>query len=69
MPSGKVVAMREEVIKLIPRLMYFNPEGKKGDMGRFEDAFDIAVEGVLKRVEGLRKKIEKRFLIFLKSIL
>ncbi|ESQ51397.1 hypothetical protein EUTSA_v10016337mg [Eutrema salsugineum] len=58
-PRGKVVAMREEVIRLIPRLMYFNPSGKRGDVGRFEDAFDVAVEGVLQRVEGLRKKIEE----------
>nr|VDD13820.1 unnamed protein product [Brassica oleracea] len=58
-PRGKVVAMREEVIKLIPRLMYFNPSGKRGDAGRFEDAFDVAVEGVLGRVEGLRKRIEE----------
>ncbi|XP_009140960.2 probable xyloglucan galactosyltransferase GT11 [Brassica rapa] len=58
-PKAKVVAMREEVIKLIPRLMYFNPSGKRGDAGRFEDAFDVAVEGVLGRVEGLRKRIEE----------
>ncbi|KFK32245.1 hypothetical protein AALP_AA6G216800 [Arabis alpina] len=58
-PRAKVVAMREEVIKLIPRLMYFNPSGKRGDAGRFEDAFDVAVEGVLQRVEGLRKRIEE----------
>ncbi|CAF1830212.1 unnamed protein product [Brassica oleracea var. botrytis] len=58
-PRGKVVAMREEVVKLIPRLMYFNPSGKRGDAGRFEDAFDVAVDGVLQRVEGLRKRIEK----------
>ncbi|KAG2308522.1 hypothetical protein Bca52824_028270 [Brassica carinata] len=58
-PRAKVVAMREEVIKLIPRLMYFNPSGKRGDAGRFEDAFDVAVEGVLGRVEGLRKRIEE----------
>ncbi|CAF2165677.1 hypothetical protein HID58_026219 [Brassica napus] len=58
-PRGKVVAMREEVVKLIPRLMYFNPSGKRGDAGRFEDAFDVAVDGVLQRVEGLRKRIEE----------
>ncbi|CAH8282514.1 unnamed protein product [Eruca vesicaria subsp. sativa] len=58
-PREKVVAMREEVIKLIPRLMYFNPSGKRGDVGRFEDAFDVAVDGVLGRVEGLRKRIEE----------
>ncbi|KAF8102740.1 hypothetical protein N665_0196s0033 [Sinapis alba] len=58
-PRAKVVAMREEVIRLIPRLMYFNPSGKRGDVGRFEDAFDVAVDGVLQRVEGLRKRVEE----------
>lgn len=60
-PRGKVVAMREEVIKLIPRLMYFNASGKREDAGRFEDAFDVAVGGVLKRVEGLRKRLEEGY--------
>lgn len=58
-PRTKVFAMREQVIRLIPRLMYFNPSSKSEDTGRFEDAFDVAVEGVLERVEGLRKRIEE----------
>ncbi|CAA7017617.1 unnamed protein product [Microthlaspi erraticum] len=60
-PRGKVMKMREEVIKLIPRLMYFNPSGKREDAGRFVDAFDVAVEGVLQRVERLRKRIEEGY--------
>ncbi|XP_010414451.2 PREDICTED: probable xyloglucan galactosyltransferase GT11 [Camelina sativa] len=58
-PRTRVFAMREQVIRLIPRLMYFNPSSKSEDTGRFEDAFDVAVEGVLQRVEGLRKRIEE----------
>ncbi|XP_002862801.2 probable xyloglucan galactosyltransferase GT11 [Arabidopsis lyrata subsp. lyrata] len=58
-PRTKIFAMREQVIRLIPRLMYFNPSSKSEDTGRFEDAFDVAVEGVLERVEGLRKRIEE----------
>ncbi|CAN8315206.1 unnamed protein product [Cochlearia groenlandica] len=58
-PRAKVWSMRDEVVNLIPKLMYFDPSGKREDAGRFEDAFDVAVEGVLKRVEGLRKRIEE----------
>ncbi|XP_010686167.1 probable xyloglucan galactosyltransferase GT11 [Beta vulgaris subsp. vulgaris] len=50
-PKEKVVAMREEVIKLIPKVIYANPSSK---LERFEDAFDIAVKGVLSRIEGIR---------------
>ncbi|XP_010521851.1 PREDICTED: probable xyloglucan galactosyltransferase GT11 [Tarenaya hassleriana] len=56
-PRAKVVAMREEVIKLIPRVMYFDPSSKR--VGGFEDAFDVAVKGVLERVEGIRGKMEE----------
>lgn len=55
-PKSEVLAMREEVIKLIPRIIYANP---KSSLERFEDAFDIAVKGVLERVEKVRKKVEE----------
>ncbi|GFY81477.1 exostosin family protein [Actinidia rufa] len=47
-PEGEVSAMREEVIRLIPRIMFANPMGK---LETLEDAFDIAVKGVLERVK------------------
>ncbi|XP_057502573.1 probable xyloglucan galactosyltransferase GT13 [Actinidia eriantha] len=48
-PEGEVSAMREEeVVRLIPRIMFANPMGK---LETLEDAFDIAVKGVLERVE------------------
>ena len=50
--EGEVFAMREEVIRLIPKIIFANPMGR---LGTFEDAFDIAIEGVLKRVENIRK--------------
>ncbi|XP_021863654.2 xyloglucan galactosyltransferase KATAMARI1 homolog [Spinacia oleracea] len=46
-PKEKVVAMREEVIKLIPNVIYANPNSK---LQRFGDAFDVAVKGVLNRI-------------------
>ncbi|KAL3524202.1 hypothetical protein ACH5RR_017036 [Cinchona calisaya] len=44
----KVKIMREKVIEYIPRMVYAKPnEGLEG----IKDAFDIAIEGVLKRVK------------------
>lgn len=51
-PRSKISAMREEVIKLIPRVIYANPRYR---LQTLEDAFDIAVKGVLERVETVRK--------------
>ncbi|CAL4917042.1 unnamed protein product [Urochloa decumbens] len=51
-PPETVRAMREEVIRLIPRLVYADPRVKRAD---FKDAFDIAVEAVLDRVAKRRR--------------
>ncbi|XP_047340616.1 probable xyloglucan galactosyltransferase GT12 [Impatiens glandulifera] len=51
----EVMAMREEVVKLIPKLLYVNPM-KKVEKG-LEDAFEIAVKGVLERIKERQKKI------------
>lgn len=56
MSKEEVVAMREEVIKLIPVVVYADPRLKKAN---FEDAFDIAVKGVLERVEIMRREMEE----------
>ncbi|XP_021888937.1 probable xyloglucan galactosyltransferase GT14 [Carica papaya] len=45
--EDRVVALREAVIKLIPRVLYANPGSK---LGSFEDAFDIAITRILKRI-------------------
>ncbi|KAH9679791.1 putative xyloglucan galactosyltransferase GT14 [Citrus sinensis] len=45
-------AMREEVIRLIPNIVYANP---RSTMESLEDAFSIAVKGVLERVGNIRK--------------
>nr|GLL33613.1 probable xyloglucan galactosyltransferase GT11 [Ipomoea trifida] len=57
-PRGRVAAMREQVIRLIPKVIYANPRGR---LKREEDAFDLAVKGVIGRVERLRNKEEKEF--------
>ncbi|XP_052188496.1 LOW QUALITY PROTEIN: probable xyloglucan galactosyltransferase GT11 [Diospyros lotus] len=53
MPAAKVAAMREEVIKLIPKVVYADPSFSSR-LERVEDAFDLTVKGVLERVEKLR---------------
>ncbi|XP_048504407.1 xyloglucan galactosyltransferase KATAMARI1 homolog [Beta vulgaris subsp. vulgaris] len=45
-----VSAMREEVIKLIPRIIY-----ARKSLETFEDAFDVSVKKVLERIEDARR--------------
>ncbi|ONM06067.1 putative xyloglucan galactosyltransferase GT15 [Zea mays] len=47
-----VKAMREEVIRLIPRLVYADPRSRRVD---FTDAFDLATEAVINRVAKRRR--------------
>lgn len=47
----QVRAMREEVVRLIPRLIYGDPRSRPEG---FKDAVDVAVDGVLRRVGRLR---------------
>ncbi|KAG4995624.1 hypothetical protein JHK84_032593 [Glycine max] len=51
-PEGEVFAMREEVIKLLPNIIYADPRSK---LDCFEDAFDLAVKGMLERIEKVRE--------------
>jgi hypothetical protein len=46
-PPAAIEKMREEVIKLVPRLVYADPRYK---LETVKDAFDVAVDGVLERV-------------------
>ncbi|KAK2995936.1 hypothetical protein RJ640_003728 [Escallonia rubra] len=55
-PKSKVLAMREEVIRLIPKVIYADPRSK---LEKLEDAFDITVKGVLERMEMLRRGIRE----------
>ncbi|PKI77250.1 hypothetical protein CRG98_002371 [Punica granatum] len=53
-PRDKVVEMREEVVRMIPRIIYAD---RRDGVGAFEDAFDVAVKGILDRVERVRRVI------------
>nr|XP_004301786.2 PREDICTED: xyloglucan galactosyltransferase KATAMARI1 homolog [Fragaria vesca subsp. vesca] len=55
--SGReIVKMREEVIRLIPRVVYADPSNK---LKTHDDAFDISVKGVLERVDTIRKDMRE----------
>ena len=43
--------MREEIISLIPKIVYADPRCR---LETLEDAFDVAVEGVLERVKRIK---------------
>ncbi|KAJ3682447.1 hypothetical protein LUZ60_015020 [Juncus effusus] len=51
---GNVRKMREEVISLIPGLIYADPRSK---LETLKDAFDVAVEAVIRKVTKLRREI------------
>uniref|UniRef100_A0A7N0TCQ2 Exostosin GT47 domain-containing protein n=1 Tax=Kalanchoe fedtschenkoi TaxID=63787 RepID=A0A7N0TCQ2_KALFE len=53
-PARRVIMMREEVIKLIPKVIYADPRSK---LETVEDAFDITVKAVLNRVEKMRERM------------
>ncbi|KAJ4723091.1 putative Xyloglucan galactosyltransferase KATAMARI1 [Melia azedarach] len=52
----KVGSLREEVIRLIPRVIYADPRAK---LESIEDAFDLAVKGILERIEKVRGLIKE----------
>ncbi|KAM0918300.1 hypothetical protein ACQ4PT_008881 [Festuca glaucescens] len=51
-PPAKVARMREEVIRLIPRVMYRDPAAMDVT---FKDAFDVSVDAVIDRVAKRRR--------------
>lgn len=53
-PSEQVKHMREEVISLIPRLIYANPHSK---LETLKDAFDVSVLAMIDRVAELRRDV------------
>ncbi|XP_050367192.1 xyloglucan galactosyltransferase MUR3 [Argentina anserina] len=53
-PPEKVKAMREEVINLIPRVVYADPRSK---LETFKDAFDVSVQAIIDKVTKARKDI------------
>ncbi|XP_048227469.1 probable xyloglucan galactosyltransferase GT11 isoform X2 [Ricinus communis] len=55
-PKEKKMAMREQVIKLIPGVVYANP---RSNLKTLDDAFDITIDGVLERVDKIRSDIRE----------
>ncbi|TMW99007.1 hypothetical protein EJD97_003193 [Solanum chilense] len=55
-PKAQVAAMREEVIKLIPNVVYADPRTR---LETVKDAFDLAVKGVLGRVDVIREEMRQ----------
>ncbi|KAM7258773.1 hypothetical protein ACFE04_014514 [Oxalis oulophora] len=55
-PAYKVKAMRDEVINLIPKVIYADPRSR---LETLEDAFDISVKSLLKRVETTRTEMRQ----------
>lgn len=53
-PRQKVAAMRGEVIRLIPKVIYASSK-----LETLDDAFDISIKGVLERVSKIKKKMEE----------
>lgn len=53
-PPEQVKRMREEVIKLIPNLVYADPRSK---LHAFKDAFDVTVQSMVDKVTKLRKDL------------
>lgn len=53
-PSESIKIMREDVISLIPRIIYADPRSK---LETLKDAFDVAVQAVIDKVTKLRKDI------------
>ncbi|CAJ2652148.1 unnamed protein product [Trifolium pratense] len=56
--KGEVLAMREEIIRIIPRILYRYPSSR---LETLEDAFDVAVKGILGRIEAMRRKITNSY--------
>ncbi|KAJ0034042.1 hypothetical protein Pint_25531 [Pistacia integerrima] len=60
----EVAAMREEVIRLIPGIIYSDPRRVRKDES-LGDAFDLAVKGILERIEKFRS-VRLRYPLMLK---
>lgn len=56
-PRDRVWRMREKVLELMPRVMY-RRHGSSVDLRTKKDAFDIAVEGTLRRIKSRLQEAE-----------
>lgn len=51
--AAEVVAMREQVVRMIPSIVYRDPRARA--TGRFRDAVDVAIDGVIERVRRIKQ--------------
>ncbi|TVU45795.1 hypothetical protein EJB05_05297, partial [Eragrostis curvula] len=58
-PREQVAAMREHVVRLIPRIVYRDPRASSAG-GGFRDAVDVAVDGVIDRVDRIKRGLPPR---------
>ncbi|XP_017604685.2 xyloglucan galactosyltransferase KATAMARI1 homolog [Gossypium arboreum] len=54
------VAMKDEIIKMIPKVIYADPSSR---LGEIEDAFDLTIKGILDRVETVRNQMNEGRLV------
>ncbi|GER45718.1 exostosin family protein [Striga asiatica] len=55
-PTSRVAAMREKVIKLIPNVIYVDHRSR---LEKTKDAFDLAIRGMVQRVDALRREMKE----------
>ncbi|KMT05230.1 hypothetical protein BVRB_7g173740 [Beta vulgaris subsp. vulgaris] len=55
-PMQKVEEMREEIIQLIPKIIYADPRCK---LETLEDAFDVSIKGVLERIRRIKEDMKE----------
>uniref|UniRef100_J3NEC9 Exostosin GT47 domain-containing protein n=1 Tax=Oryza brachyantha TaxID=4533 RepID=J3NEC9_ORYBR len=51
--AAKVAAMREQVIRMIPTVVYRDPRGPSSGVPR--DAVDVAVDGMIERIRRIKR--------------
>lgn len=56
-PRAQVSRMRENVLEMLPRIIY-RKHGSSLGMRDKKDAFDIAIEGTLQRIQSRLKEVE-----------
>lgn len=53
---AEVAAMRDRAVRLIPRVVYRDPRARGGGEDGFRDAVDVAVDGVIERVNRIKRE-------------
>ncbi|CAD6267354.1 unnamed protein product [Miscanthus lutarioriparius] len=56
---AEVAAMREQVIQMIPGIVYRDPRAPSTGV-QFRDAFDVAIDGLIRRVNSIKRGLPPR---------